>query len=446
MDQHPDLTFETIRPVELGDEDVTPSSRVGGFGAAVARGFLQGRGGDERHRRWVEHLRADRAVLRGSVGRRRAARGSRVPVATIASFGRSLDVGGGRVQALHMITDVTVSPAHRRRGLTRRLMTEDLADAAARGLPLAALTVTEGSIYGRFGFGAATTTHRVEVDTGERFALRADVAEALGADPGRVVLSDPVDAAEAVRSVYAAHHACVRGSVERPQFYEPMLAGVFDHRTGRPDDALRAAVHLDADGAPDGYVLYRPLGRVDGVEALEVVDLAAPAPATWLRLWRFLAEMDLVRMVRFRRSWADDPLPWALVEPRVVRTTEVADMLWVRVLDVVVALEARPWYADGEVVLEVDDPLGHATGSLAGRGRGRCRPRHPDRRPRWCAPRRRRARVAAPRRGGRPDDARRRPAARGPGRRAAPGRPRRRRAGAVLHHRLLRESPATPGR
>jgi predicted acetyltransferase len=67
-------------------------------------------------------------------------------------------------------------------------------------------------------------------------------------------------------------------------------------------------------------------------------------------------------MVRFRRMRTQDPLWWALREPRVVRTTGTADMLWLRVLDVVAALEARPWYADGEVVLEVEDPLGHAAG------------------------------------------------------------------------------------
>ena len=55
-----------------------------------------------------------------------------------------------------MITDVTVSPAHRRKGLLRRLITDDLADAARRGLPLAALTVSETTIYGRFGFGLST--------------------------------------------------------------------------------------------------------------------------------------------------------------------------------------------------------------------------------------------------------------------------------------------------
>ena len=56
------------------------------------------------------------------------------------------------------------------------------------------------------------------------------------------------------------------------------------------------------------------------------------------------------------------PLEWAVTDPRVVTTTKVNDMLWLRVLDVPAALAARPWGADGDVVLEVSDPLGHADG------------------------------------------------------------------------------------
>src|SRR6185436_14611462 len=36
--------------------------------------------------------------------------------------------------------------------------------------------------------------------------------------------------------------------------------------------------------------------------------------------------------------------------------------LWVRVLDVPAALRARPWGRDGDVVVEIADPLGHAAG------------------------------------------------------------------------------------
>ncbi len=95
-----------------------------------------------------------------------------IPVATYSSFDKTLNVGGGRLLPLRMITDITVSPTHRRRGLLRTLITQDLTEAAASGLPLAALTASEGSIYGRFGFGPATRYRNLEVDTSSRFALR----------------------------------------------------------------------------------------------------------------------------------------------------------------------------------------------------------------------------------------------------------------------------------
>jgi predicted acetyltransferase len=240
-------------------------------------------------------------------------------------------------------------------------MTEDLAGAAARGVPLAALTVSEGSIYGRFGFGAATWLRQVEVDAGPRFALRPEIASLLARDPGRYELVEPGDAWPAVREVMAAVHQRTRGSVERPGFYEPILTGSIDFDTGEPDPRLRALVHLDAGDRPDGYVVYRPV-EVDGRDVLEVRDLMACDPATHLGLWRFLAEMDLVTAIRSSRSPVDDVLDHALADPRAVRVVGIVDLLWVRVLDVVGALAARPWYGDGEVVLEVDDPLGHAAG------------------------------------------------------------------------------------
>lgn len=51
-----------------------------------------------------------------------------------------------------------------------------------------------------------------------------------------------------------------------------------------------------------------------------------------------------------------------MTDPRGVRTTSVTDQLWLRVLDVPTALEARPWGQDGSVVVAVDDPLGHGAG------------------------------------------------------------------------------------
>jgi predicted acetyltransferase len=102
--------------------------------------------------------------------------------------------------------------------------------------------------------------------------------------------------------------------------------------------------------------------RSGEVRAIDVTDFVALTPAAYLRLWDYLAGVDMVQQVRWNFAPTHDPLEWALVEPRTRKVKHVADFLWLRVLDVPTALAARPWGADGSVVLEVDDPLGHAAG------------------------------------------------------------------------------------
>ena len=361
MSEHVGLSFVTLGPEVAGVPDGARSAQVHGFGEAVLRAFLEGRRGEEWHDRWTEHLRSDRVTLRGAWADDEPLDAGSIPVATFSSFDKQINVGGGRMLPVRMITDVSVSPAYRRRGLTRHLMRTDLDDAVARGVPLAALTVSEAGIYARFGFGPATRQREVVVDT-SRFALRDDVAAHLGEDPGRMVLAEPGPAWPAVSTVFDRWHARTRGSLERPQFYEPELSGRYDLDAEGPAKKLRAIVHLDARGEPDGHLLYTPVGEVDGRQTLRVDDLLALSQATYLRLWRFVAQIDLVRQVRWRRAQLVDPLDAALVDLRAVQTRAVSDVVWVRVLDVVSALEARPWYADGAVVLDVTDPLGHATG------------------------------------------------------------------------------------
>lgn len=344
---HAGLSFVTFRP---GDDP----ERMAGWYEAQQRGFHQGRTSDELRQHYGEHLAADDAVLRGVWQDAPALGSGAIPVATYAAFDKTMNTGRGLLP-VRMISDITVSPTHRRRGLLRAMITEDLREAADSGLPLAALTVSEGTIYGRFGFGPAVFDQALTVDTGPAFELRT-----LD-DDGSVELLEPVEAWPAVEQVFAQFHAQSRGSLDRPRFYETILTGVFDYDSG-PDKKLRTAVHLDGTGRPDGYVAYRPGDRKDRSRTITVADFVALTPAAHQRLWRFLADLDLSNIVEWRHAAVDDPLPWALVDPFAARVTGQADSLWVRVLDVARALEARPWGADGEVVVEVDDPLGHAAG------------------------------------------------------------------------------------
>lgn len=350
-DQYPDLAFDTL---DVGKKGDPTDERVAGWSQAMTRGFHQGRSSEEFRNLWLEHVRTDQVTLTGAWQTQSRIGPGTIPVATYASFDKTLNVGGGLLP-MRMITDVTVAPTHRRRGLLRRLITDDLQDAVDRGVPLAGLTVSEGSIYGRFGFGAATHSVSVEVDTTRKFALREPTH-------GAIELVEPEEAWPVIESVFDRFHRSTRGSVPRPLFYRPILTGSFSFALHGPDKQLRAAVHLDDAGEADGYALYRHAGHDVDPRTVDVVDLVSLNPAAYLHLWRFLADIDLVQRIRWNRSPADDPLEWALVEPHARKVTGVGGFLWVRVLDVPVALAARPWSADGSLVLEVDDPLGHAAG------------------------------------------------------------------------------------
>ena len=340
----------TLDPHDDGEE---AKAAVDAWMGAVSRGFHDGRPSESAREIWRETARADSIRIAGAWLPEGTFGAGPLPVATFSSWTKTINTGAGLVP-VHMISDVTVSPAHRRRGLLRRMMVDDLAQATA---PVAALTVSEASIYGRFGFGPASFRRRIEVDTTARFALRDAV------DPGRVELVEPADLWDTASDVFARFHASSRGSVARPHFYRAWQTGRFDPATGGTDDKLRAAVHLDADERPDGYVLYKYVEGDGDKPATVTAELLTLDTTAHLGLWRFLADIDLSSRVAVRNSHPDDPLYWALVNSDVISVKSVYDHLWVRVLDVPVALEARPWFTDDTFALGVVDPLGHAEGT-----------------------------------------------------------------------------------
>jgi predicted acetyltransferase len=83
----------------------------------------------------------------------------------------SMTVPGGSL-AVPGVTFVSVSPTHRRRGVLRALMDRQLRDFAAEGAPAAILTASEGGIYGRFGYGPATSVRRTVVHRRDAKLLR----------------------------------------------------------------------------------------------------------------------------------------------------------------------------------------------------------------------------------------------------------------------------------
>lgn len=332
--------------------DTDPGAAGRGWMEASRLAFNQALLDDEPAQRWWDALRADGVRVRAA----RAASTEfgldpAIPIGTFASFDSTINVGHGRLATTNAIEDVSVRTTHRRQGLLRTMMTVDLDEAVARGIPFATLTASEASIYGRFGFGVSTTEQVIELDT-TRFGLRQPPL-------GRVEIAPSLALVDLRERLFGEIHRTRRGSHARTAFYPPMLSGAWDWEKSAPDPAMRAAVHLSPTGQPDGVLTY----KVVDYTTVRVFDLLATGPDAELGLWHFVASIDLTTKATYGAFQPGQALPWALTDRRAITVTKDRDVIWLRVLDVVAALESRGWDAEGAITLGVRDAMGYTEGT-----------------------------------------------------------------------------------
>ena len=311
------------------------------FHAAISRGF------QEAPR--TETLELDRQIFENKrmfgfkVGRRW--------VSTCGDFARRLTVPGGADVPTAAVTVVTVHPPYRRRGLLTAMMRHQLEQVAKRGEPLAALWASESLIYGRYGYGPATTR-----------AVLSGTNRRLNFLPG-VAVSGSVD--EVTREVFLAVAPGLHDSM-RPERPGTMVRdmnvwefAVFDMEFARRGSSeIRYVLHYDEAGDADGFATYRFKEKFDEEPEGEVKikEVWAEEPAAYAGLWRYLLDLDLARTFSWWSAPLDEPLRHLVTDARAVATS-VTDNLYVRVVDVETALGARKYAAGVDLVIEVDDPL-----------------------------------------------------------------------------------------
>ncbi|MDX2678691.1 GNAT family N-acetyltransferase [Streptomyces sp. NY05-11A] len=283
-------------------------------------------------------------------------------VATFRSFPQELTAVGGAPVPADAISNVSVVATHRRRGLLTRLMNDDLTAAKERGDVVATLIAAEYRIYGRYGFGPATTMTEWTIDVPR---AGFDPRRPVPGDGGRIDLVD----GEEVRKVGPELHERLRraqpGAVSRDEHWWTAQTGLlrlYDDSWTEPF----FAVYRAADGTVEGLVSYETDDEwSDGkqpVNTAKVNWLIAVNPAAERALWNYLCSIDWITRVKTGWRAPDDLAPLYLPDPRAARVTTQADWLWVRILDVVRALETRTYDAAGTLVLEVVDRAGLAGG------------------------------------------------------------------------------------
>lgn len=277
------------------------------------------------------------------------------PVGTTSSWAGQLTVPGERTVPAWAISSVTVAATHRRRGIARNLIEAELRTAAGLGMPLAMLTVSESTIYARFGFAPAAMATE----------WRIDVRRAKWTGPaasGRLQFVTIGQFREQAADLFDRLRHSSPGEIEMWGLRWDQLTGIHDDNKDRAKN-LRAVRYDDAAGQPQGYALYRVTGGETDFSAhtLEVQYLLSATPDAYAGLWRYLLEVDLVSEVKAWLRSVDEPLRWQLSDFRAATVT-TRDHQWLRVLDVKAALEARAYAAPGRFVLEVADEFGFAAG------------------------------------------------------------------------------------
>ena len=270
-------------------------------------------------------------------------------VGVMSALTLELTLPGGQPLPVSGLTWAAVLPTHRRRGILTRLMRFQLEDAVRRREAGAVLIASEGSIYGRFGFGPATGFQTLSVDRVDG-AFRRPVSR-----EGRLDLLSAAQAADLLPLIYDRIRRTQPGEVSRSaEAWQEHL------RDAEREDAgpMLHVSHATADGDCDGYVSYRVKEQWTGwlaANEVRVVEMMAPNAEAYARLWEYLLTLDLTSGVVFETARVDEPLRWLLSDARAVRVQALGDYLWLRLLDLPRALAARAYGARGDLVFEIEE-------------------------------------------------------------------------------------------
>lgn len=271
-------------------------------------------------------------------------------VANSAVWSMAVTIPGGKQLPMAGVTAVGVSPTHRRKGLLTRMIETIHDQAREREEPVAGLSVSDSRIYGRFGYGPATRTTSVTIQTDRA------VPSSSYAPCGEMRLLDPADSFETVKAIRLKYEQQQMGESSRADGLIEFSLG--DGPTFRDGDgALELAIH-SSNGEDDGYIMFRRSGDFTSQRLpdgkLRVIDQAWLSEPIQADLWRFVIDIDLSETVRIPCAGAvDSAVAQMFAEPRQIQVNGVFDMLWLAILDVSTTLAARTYETSDGLVIAV---------------------------------------------------------------------------------------------
>ncbi|PIF21986.1 GNAT family N-acetyltransferase [Candidatus Pantoea floridensis] len=269
-------------------------------------------------------------------------------VGTTNSFSGELTLPGGQRVSHSAVTHVGVLPHFTRRGVMRALLSAQLHEFHQRGVAVATLRASQGTLYRRLGYGIASWLSSYHLDKRELLQLPAV--------PGQIQLRPAADAWAQQIAVVQRFPSWRAGTLSRwPQWW-----AMQQHRLTHSN--LNHYVAFDVQhGEAQAFVRYHAQPDDNWLysrdRTLVVDDLHAPDGDSYRRLIAFLLQLDITRHLHFPSRPVDDPLPLLVDNPRAVTVSAQRDESWLRIVDVQAVLQARTFATDDAVILDIRDPL-----------------------------------------------------------------------------------------
>ena len=255
-----------------------------------------------------------------------------------------LTVPGGELVPMAGVAYMTTSVTHRRQGAFSNMMTYIHDAARERGDVISGLWASQSHLYGRFDYGLSINSYDWEIDPSFGEFSHFPAANANNADI-KVSFIDADEADVVLPGIYERMHRQTTGSVNRTS--GRWRYQLFDEERVRQGASPLFFAVCEEAGEQTGYVSYRMRRQGDSdMGTLEVVEQVSATEVAHAAIWRFLLDFDLVGNITAINRPSDDSLWWMLSDPRRLRRKS-HDALWVRLLDIPKALEARTYNSDG---------------------------------------------------------------------------------------------------
>ena len=247
---------------------------------------------------------------------------------------------------------VGVHPDRRRRGVLSAMIRHHLEQVRDEGGLVSALHASEPAIYGRYGYGLASL--ELEVTLGRGATLTAPHLDeaAAGITTSLATVSEP-DVAKRLRECHLAS-AGLGSVVGQLSYYDAVCSQFPEELRGK--EPLRV-LFARRDGVDVGFAIFRRTEKWERARPSGELSVWALVgdPAAQLTLLRRLVDFDLIGTVKLGTVGVDDPLLLWAGGPRATADVATYDSLWVRLVDLPEALQARTWSAPCDVVVEVAD-------------------------------------------------------------------------------------------